>query len=70
MKLQEFAVETWMTDYELDATYNLTETCVSSLSLNDLQLIYGKNLKDDLFSMVLDYGPIVGSDKLKESILT
>jgi hypothetical protein len=43
---------------------------VSSLSLNDLQLICGKNLKGDLFSMVLDYGPIVGSDKLKESILT
>ena len=37
MKIAEFEVETWMTDHENHCRYNLTETCVSSLSLNDLQ---------------------------------
>ncbi len=70
MKLKEFEVETWMTDYELDCIYNLTETCVSSLTLNDLEKMSSRNFKDDLFSMVQDYGPIVGSDKLKKAILS
>ena len=28
MKINEFKVETWMTDHENDCQYNLTETCV------------------------------------------
>lgn len=70
MKLKEFDVETWMTDYELDCKYNLTETCVASLSLNDLKRLSGKELEHDVFSMIMDYGPIVGSDELKKAILS
>ena len=70
MKLKEFDVETWMTDYELDCKYNLTETCVASLSLNDLKQLSGKDLEHDIFPMILDYGQIVGSDELKKAILS
>lgn len=70
MKINEFKVETWMTDHENDCQYNLTETCVSSLSLSDLQQFVSENIVESMMSMKMDYGPIVGSKRLKKAILS
>lgn len=70
MKLNEFKVETWMTDHENDCQYNLTETCVSSLSLLELQQFVQEDIAKQMMSMKMDYGPIVGSTRLKKAILS
>ena len=70
MKLEEFYVETWMTDHENDCLYNLTDTCVTCMSLNELQQLCHINIIDDLMNLRVDYGPIVGSDRLKKGILS
>ncbi|MEG0593566.1 MAG: aminotransferase class I/II-fold pyridoxal phosphate-dependent enzyme [Coprobacillus sp.] len=70
MRINEFEVETWMTEHETDCKYNLTETCVSSLSLHDLQQFVDEDISSTLMNMTMDYGPIVGSDRLKEAILS
>ena len=36
MKIKTFKVEQWMNEYENDATYNLAETCVDSMTLREL----------------------------------
>ena len=70
MKINEFEVETWMTDHENDCKYNLTETCVSSLSLKDLQQYVDEDIASTIMGMTMDYGPIVGSSRLKKAILS
>lgn len=62
MRLPAFKVEQWMTDYEGQAIYNLTDTCVKALSF--------KELKFDQKELVLDYGAITGDQKTKELILS
>lgn len=71
MKLDNFKVESWMTLHEQDCLYNLADTCVNSLSLEDL-FKYCDNSKDvinQLLKIKLNYGPIEGSLDLKEKIL-
>lgn len=70
MKLQEFYVETWMTEHENDCIYNLTDTCVNCMTLNQLADLSKVNIIDDLMNIRVDYGPIVGSKRLKKAILT
>lgn len=72
MEINEFAVETWMTEHETHCQYNLTETCVSSLSLQELQNLIGdkEDIINTIMNMTLDYGPIVGSNRLKQAILS
>lgn len=36
MRLPDFKVEQWMNDYENDAIYNMTDTCVKALTLQEL----------------------------------
>lgn len=69
MKLQEFYVETWMTEHENHCQYNLTDTCVNCMSLKELEELCHLSLKDDIMNLRLDYGPIVGSNRLKDSLL-
>ncbi|MFV0395903.1 MAG: aminotransferase class I/II-fold pyridoxal phosphate-dependent enzyme [Coprobacillaceae bacterium] len=71
MKLETFALESWMTEHEKEYTYNLAESCVAALSIEDL-LSYTNNAKeilDNLYKTKLDYGPIEGSKKLMLGIL-
>lgn len=70
MKINEFEVETWMTDHETCCKYNLTETCVSSLSLQELQQYVDEDIASTIMTMTMDYGPIVGSERLKKAILS
>ncbi len=63
--LSEFAAEQWMTRYETLAKVNMTETSCDALRLEELEA-----LEPGLFSeLVLDYGPITGSEELKRQIL-
>ena len=41
MKIKPFEVEEWMNAYETGARYNIAETCVNSVSLDELFNITG-----------------------------
>lgn len=36
MKIKDFGVEMWMNQYETSCRYNLAETCVASLTVQEL----------------------------------
>ncbi len=65
MKLANFKVEQWMDDYEMQAKYNLTDTCAMPISLKELL-----EMESIDFDLILDYGMITGSDEVKEGILS
>lgn len=70
MKIREFGVEMWMNLYENHCKYNLAETCVESLTVNELLEITGarETFLKDLLAMKLTYGAIEGSERLRGSI--
>ncbi len=70
MHIQPFAVEQWMNAYETRCRYNLAETCVESLTLDQLLGLAGKRdtILDELRPLKLTYGAIEGSDRLRDAI--
>lgn len=72
MKIKEFGVEIWMNDYENTCRYNLAETCVESLTVEQLLEMSGKRdtILDELLPMKLTYGAIEGSDRLRDNIIS
>lgn len=70
MKIKEFGVEIWMNEYENTCLYNLAETCVESLTVEQLLNMAGKRetIIDELLPMKLTYGAIEGSDRLRNNI--
>ncbi|WP_435236744.1 aminotransferase [Psychromonas sp. PT13] len=70
MDIKEFGVEIWMNDYETTCLYNLAETCVESLTVEQLLTMAGKRdvVMDELLPMQLTYGAIEGSDRLRDSV--
>lgn len=70
MKIREFGVEIWMNRYETQCAFNLAETCVDSLTVDELLRLTGKGnaLLDELLPIRLDYGAIEGSDRLRAAI--
>jgi aspartate/methionine/tyrosine aminotransferase len=70
MKIRDFGVEIWMNRYENDCELNLAETCVESLTVEELLDMAGK--KDDILAellpMKLTYGAIEGSERLRRLI--
>ena len=65
MNIKTFKTEQWMTLYENDAQYNLTDTCVLPLSFREL-IEYDTNNSID--SISLTYGEIPGDHLLREEI--
>ena len=69
--IKPFAVEEWMNEYETGARYNIAETCVDSVSLDELFALTGES-KDEFLSKFcatrLTYGDIWGSDALREGV--
>jgi aspartate/methionine/tyrosine aminotransferase len=70
MKIAPFGVEEWMNKYEVDAEYNIAETCVESLTVEELL-----NLTDnpeekiaEIKKMKLTYGDIMGSKEFKNGV--
>ncbi len=72
MKIKPFGVEIWMNEFENHCEFNLAETCVASLTIEQLLELSGKNsdVLDDLKPMKLTYGAIEGSDRLRDAIAT
>ena len=72
MKIKPFGVEIWMNEFETQCKYNLAETCVASLTVEELINLSGKgnSILEELLPMKLTYGEIEGSIRLRESIST
>ncbi|MEA4987192.1 MAG: aminotransferase [Anaerovorax sp.] len=72
MEIKDFGVEIWMNLYENNCDYNLAETCVESLTVDEILTISGEKetFYDKLLNMKLTYGAIEGSIPLREAITT
>ena len=70
MKIRPFDIEIWMNEFENHCVYNLAETCVASLTVEELLSLSGKTetVLADLLPMQLTYGAIEGSDRLRNNI--
>ena len=70
MFIEPFEVEIWMNEWETRCTYNLAETCVASITINELLALSGRDEADlyEIMSMKLTYGDIEGSDRLRAAI--
>ena len=71
MNIKPFAVEEWMNEYEVGARYNIAETCVDSVSLDELFALTGEDKNaflKDFCARRLTYGDIWGSDGLREGV--
>ena len=55
-----------MNENEGDAKYNLTDTCLSSFSFQELMAMK----EEDLSGLVLDYGEIQGSTRFRQEVLS
>ena len=70
MKIKAFGVEIWMNEYENNCLYNLAETCVESITFEELLDISGKKatILDELMPIKMTYGAIEGSDRLRNNV--
>lgn len=70
MKIKDFGVEIWMGLYENDCEYNLAETCVESLTVEQLLDYEGdkEEFYKELLNMKLTYGDIEGSNRLRNGV--
>jgi len=70
MYIEPFKVEMWMNEWETRCTYNLAETCVASITIEELLALSGGSADDlsSLLSMKLTYGDIEGSPRLRTAI--
>ena len=70
MKIREFGVEIWMNEFENNCVYNLAETCVESLTIEQLLEIAGKKetILSEILPLKMTYGAIEGSDRLRDNI--
>ncbi len=71
MDVKTFAVEEWMNKYEMEAVYNVAETCVDAFTLEELISIDGTD-PDEFFRSLcgrkLTYGYIEGSPEFRELV--
>ena len=71
MNIKPFLVEEWMNEYEVGAKYNIAETCVDSVSLDELFALTGEDkgaFLEELCARRLTYGDIFGLPAFKEGI--
>ncbi|MDO4622942.1 MAG: aminotransferase [Eubacteriales bacterium] len=71
MNIKPFAVEEWMNKYETGAKYNIAETCVDSVSLDELFELTKTDKEKflgDFCARRLTYGDIEGLPELKKGI--
>ena len=71
MKIAPFQVEEWMNAYETGARYNIAETCVDSVSIDELFSLCSED-KDafwrEFSARRLTYGDIEGAPAFKEGV--
>lgn len=70
MKIRDFGVELWMAKYENDAIYNIAETCVASITVDELLTMADMKEEaiEDILKMKMTYGAIEGSTELRSEI--
>jgi len=70
MHIDPFAVEIWMNEWETKCDMNLAETCVHSLTIEELLTLAGQNKADlsALLPLKMTYGEIRGSERLLNAI--
>ncbi len=71
MKIRPFLVEEWMNAHETKAKYNLAETCVDSVSLQELFSLAGEDADafwKDFTGKRLTYGHILGHPGFLEGV--
>ena len=70
MQIEPFFVEQWMNAHETTATWNIAETCVHSLTFDELLEMSGDadGVVRRLRETWLGYGDIVGSPRLRAAI--
>lgn len=70
MKIKDFGVEIWMNLYENNCEHNLAETCVDSMTVEELLDMTGRTdeIMHHILKMQMSYGDIEGSPKLVEGI--
>lgn len=68
MDIKTFAVEEWMNTHEMEAVHNIAETCVDSLTVEELLDLSGK--KEEILAEIrgtrLTYGHIPGTPRLRK----
>lgn len=69
MKIDEFGVERWMDLYETRCEWNLAETCVASMTVEELVTLADRpDFDKELRAMRLTYGSINGSARLRNAV--
>ena len=71
MKIKPFAVEEWMNAWEVGAKYNIAETCVDSISMNELFELTGEDktkFLNRLCARRLSYGDIEGLPEFRKGV--
>ena len=71
MKIKPFAVEEWMNAWEVGAKYNIAETCVDSISMNELFELTGEDKTEFLNCLCarrLSYGDIEGLPEFRKGV--
>lgn len=70
MEIKDFGIEIWMNAREKISSYNLAQTCVEPLSVEELLDIGGNKevIISDIMKMKLNYGEIEGSVRLRKAI--
>lgn len=71
MRIDDFRVEIWMNRWETRCRHNLAETCVDSVTVDELLALAGLSAADlaaELAPMRLGYGSIEGSERLRAAI--
>jgi len=70
MKIKPFGVESWMDLYETKCKYNIAETCVDSISLNEFEELISEPgyFSENLMGKRLTYGEIPGSIDFRKGV--
>jgi aspartate/methionine/tyrosine aminotransferase len=71
MRIRDFRVEIWMNRWETACRFNLAETCVDSVTVDELLSLAGRDrawLAAELAPLRLSYGAIEGSARLRSAI--
>ena len=71
MKIKPFAVEEWMNAWEVGAKYNIAETCVDSISMNELFELTEEDKTEFLNRLCarrLSYGDIEGLPEFRKGV--
>jgi len=68
--IETFAVEQWMSSHEMTARWNVAETCVDSLTFDELLELggEGERVLEELRGQKLTYGYIYGRPRLRELV--